>query len=93
MKTMKRASELVGAGAIAMFLLVGPGVGTASAASDVGPWTIPIGNIGRLVLLPPSPCRPSESGGERCIAIGSVAQIYLLPPSPCTGPVCLRPPG
>jgi hypothetical protein len=40
-----------------------------------------------LTLLPPSPCRPSETGGARCVDIGGVAQVEFVPPSPCAGSV------
>lgn len=86
MKTMRRLAVA----AMAAALLLGPAVGGASARPAL-PRNIPIGNIGRVVLLPPSPCRPSEFGGERCIAVGPVAQVYLLPPSPCDGTICFAP--
>ena len=64
------------------------GAGAAHASTPIQPITV-AGRV-RVVFLPPSPCRPSESGGTRCIDIGSVAQIYLVPPSPCAGGVaCL----
>ena len=62
---------------------------SASAAQDAAP-PITIANIVSVRLLPPSPCRPSEAGGARCLDIGSVAQISLLPPSPCAGIIACR---
>ena len=77
------AATLAGAGSL---VLSGAMAASASAA-PVPTRTVTVANRLRLTLVPPSPCRPSESGGEQCIGVGRVAQVGLLPPSPCAGGV------
>ena len=72
--------------AAAAVLFVGPMATSATARPALPP--IRFGHTLEVVLLPPSPCRPSEAGGATCVGIGTVAQVYVLPPSPCTGLVC-----
>ena len=68
----------------ALILGIGPLAGGASA-QPIPP--ISLGAIGQIIILPPSPCRPSD-GEQRCVDLGGVLQIQLVPPSPCRGLIC-----